>query len=179
MDTPAQKRITEYMPLAKSLAAEFVGDDRHRKRQRDDLFAAGFLALTTAISVKPDAPAAYLRVAIERALNEEWSRLAPLSVPRSTSRDCRDTGRDVPQAPREVSEDHLRDVADSYDPQGLAELLEELEACCEDDLDRGIVRMRHESYSMSEIAEALKTSKGTISKRLAKIEDRFRIRETN
>jgi RNA polymerase sigma factor (sigma-70 family) len=157
----------------------FLSCQPRYRRYADDLQQEALLAIARAYRKRPGKSEGYFYKSVTNAITDYAQTLPTIPIPRSTVNGCKRDGREVPEVPREVSLDTAH-AAEADDPQALGEMLEELEACCADDDDRRIVRMRHESYTVEEIAQRLGfESKSAISKRLAKIEKRFRIRETN
>lgn len=162
--------------VARGALSDFIGRNPDYLRFRDDLQGEAFLKLVEVVRKRPDATEGYVFVAVMRALVEYAREIPTFSIPRKTVADCERDGRDVPELPDEAPAYELDNV-ETRDATG--EDVEELLACCRDDTDRGIVELKDEGYTTEEIGEELGTTKGTVSKRWAKIVRRFKRRETN
>ncbi len=177
MKAPCPDPAEEMLHVARGAVADFISCHPHHFQHRDDLHGEAYLALVTVLRQRPHASEGYVFISVKHALEEYARNIPAFSVPRSTIARCEREGRDVPELPREASNDALRNV-ESEDEFTVVRT-EELEACCRDETDSTIVDLKEQGYTVEEIGLELGITKGAVSKRWRKVTTRYRIRETN
>ena len=135
---------------------------------RDDLISAGFVGLTQAVNkmasdgfVDGANPTGCMAFCIQAELGRAIEAEEPIRVPKRTRKRKEDRGETL-TVPTQA-EDALPDPEDeedpiprfTVDPRKMRELRETLDACCECDNEREILRLREEGYVDREIAEML------------------------
>lgn len=132
---------------------------------RNDMIAAGLLALTKACErmrlegpVTGRNPTGYIYVCVSNAIGHLVEREIS-TVPDRTQRLARQKGHAL-RAPRHVSFGD-RDIPDCRE-MVESETMAAIDAACQTDLDRTIVRMRREGHSDQDIADATDIARATI-----------------
>jgi hypothetical protein len=164
-DLAARNRlIEEYLSLVASRVGKLLRRSPEMSYLRDDLIAAGDLAVCEAVQdlarrepVGADNPAAYLRRAIDNAIRTLASEDESLSASDRTQRRHLDGHRKLPKV-KPAEPETLADM--SIAPNRVSELREEILSCCEDDLDRMIVQLRECRYGDGEVAEIVNERAG-------------------
>ena len=179
-DQQAREEMIEgNMPLVVMKVDSYIRCYPNVAYLRDDLHSAGFVGLVQAVNKMAEHdqpnnvnPTGYVSVAITREiarLAENESAMGLTSIPEPADGPSSDD--DVPEVGHNVPESII-DVNASA-AQGLFELRDLIESCCETDEERTLIRMREEGYADRDIAEALKmphTAAYTLRKEL---EQRF------
>jgi DNA-directed RNA polymerase specialized sigma24 family protein len=178
-DKAREEMIEGNMPLVIAKVDAYVGCYPQAAYLRDDLHSAGFLALVKAVNTMAEHdqpsnvnPTGYISVAITHEITratEKESAMGLTNVPESeegpvSNRDVPEVGHDIPDSTTDVNESAV---------QGLFELRDMLESCCESDKERTLVRMREEGYSDREIAETLGLPHITTFRLRKELEERF------
>jgi len=178
-DKAREEMIEGNMPLVIAKVDAYIGCHPQFAYLRDDLHSAGFLALVKAVNTMAEHdqpsnvnPTGYISVAITHEITrvvEKESAMGLTSIPGSEEGPVSDC--DVPQVGHDIP-DSTADVNESA-MQGLFELRDVLESCCESDKERTLLRMREEGYSDREIAETLGLPHITTFRLRKELEERF------
>lgn len=149
---------------------------------RQDLVSEGNLALVQAVDsmakkggVENARPTGYLYSAIEQGIGDYAQESRTIPVTTRVKRWHEKQGKPVkePQPVSETAATAAFSRLDYQDPHAAAELLEEIEACCETDRDKRIVRMLMEGNTLAECAAALDCSTSTVWLHRQRIYDNF------
>lgn len=134
-DEDARTRMIESnMRLAVYKVEHFIAQWPQYGHLKDDLLSEAFIGLTEGVDYIRDNGAG--------------------SNPTGLLAQCIDQQlRTATTQKKEISTTRQGDL--SYEPDTTLELMEEIEACCENDLDRAIVRQRAQGYSDAEIGESI------------------------
>ncbi len=166
------------MPLVISKVDSYIRRYPQLEHLRDDLHSAGFVGLVQAVNKMAEHkepsnvnPTGYISVAI----THEFVKLAKKEAVHGgieladTPEIDMDTTVDVPNVSHSIPESVI-DVNQSESLE-LLEIRDMLDACCECEEERTLLRMREEGYSDREIADALgltHTATYTLRKELEK-----------
>ena len=174
-----EEMIEGNMPLVIAKVDAYVGCHPQVAYLRDDLHSAGFLALVKAVNTMAEHdqpsnvnPTGYISVAITHEITrvtEKESAMGLTNIPESV--DGPVSNHDVPEVEHDIP-DSTTDVNESA-VQGLFELRDVLQSCCESNKERTLLRMREEGYSDREIAEALDLPHITTFRLRKELEERF------
>lgn len=155
-DESTNQVIASAMYLVDAAVATAIRKYPPASRLADDLRSEGYLALTQAcgeLTVPEDKVVAYLakaaRYAVLDAIAAEFDSREPQMESLSEASE--------PAAPEDRS----------------GELLDDILACCGDETDRSIVRLRAESRSDAEVASLVGLSESAVRNRRKAIETRF------
>ena len=174
-----EEMIEGNMPLVIAKVDAYIGCHPQVAYLRDDLHSTGFLALVKAVNTMAEHdepcnvnPTGYISVAITHEIArviEKESAMGLTSISESedrpsSDRDVPEVGHDIPESTTDVNESAV---------QGLFELREVLQSCCESDKERTLLRMREEGHSDREIAEALGLPHITTFRLRKELEERF------
>jgi DNA-directed RNA polymerase specialized sigma subunit len=178
-DKAREEMIEGNMPLVIAKVDAYIGCHPQVAYLRDDLHSAGFLALVKAVNTMAEHdqpsnvnPTGYISVAITHEITrviEKESAMGLTSIPESEEGPVSD--HDVPQVGHDIP-DSTSDVNESA-VQGLFEMRDVLQSCCESDKERTLLRMREEGYSDREIAETLDLPHITTFRLRKELEERF------
>jgi hypothetical protein len=128
---------------------------------RDDLISHGFVGLVEAVNtmsqrlVQDANPTGLMGLCIRSCFGKVVEAEELVRVPGRTKKRKADQGIVLDTPEKEVSIFHGESDQFSYDPRRMQDLRETLDACCEDDTDREILRLREEGYVDREIANRL------------------------
>lgn len=157
-DEDARTQMIEgNMRLAASKVEQFVAQRPQFAYMKDDLLSDAFVGLTEAVdairdSGVRDSTTGWLASCIQNRL---------LLAARL---ECKESGT-VPQSPSDLAYDDGRLAA--------AEARESVYACCEDDLDREIVRQRELGHTDTEIAESLGCGRLSVARVRHRLSENF------
>ena len=148
---------------------------------RDDMISAGIVGLCEVVDrmqkkgpVTSPKPTGWITKGIDCCISRLADESNTIVVPKMTQARARSEGKPI-RPPRTVSDKALvyRDDSEISGNAAATELQEEILACCEDDTDRQIVRMRSDGHTDAEIAASLGLSAMTISRRRRVVFERF------
>ena len=178
-DKAREEMIEGNMPLVIVKVDVYIGCYPQTGYLRDDLHSAGFVGLVQAVNTMAEHeqpsnvnPTGYISVAITHEIArvaEKESAMGLTSIPEPEDRPSGDD--DVPEVGHDIP-DSLIDANESA-VQGLFDLREMLDSCCENEKERALLRMRKEGYSDRETAEALSMSRTAVQRLRKELEDRF------
>ena len=179
-DEAREKMIEGNMPLVIAKVDAYIGCHPQAACLRDDLHSAGFVGLVQAVNTMVEHeqpsnvnPTGYISVAITHEIArgaERESAMGLTSIPEPENGPS-SSGNDVPEVGHNVPESII-DVNESA-VQGLLNLRDTLDSCCEREEERTLLRMREEGYSDREIAEALNISRTSVQRLRKELEQRF------
>jgi len=145
------------------------------RRLRDELIQAGMVSLVETVDRVArgleEGSTQLFSLRIQRAIGETIEADGVVPVPESTSRMKRVKGESIglkrvnmidPDGYPDNKPSSRRLKYFAYDPRGMQAVREMLEAACEDDTDREIMRLREEGYVDREIANVLGLSLTTV-----------------
>jgi len=180
-DEAREKMIEGNMPLVIAKVDAYIGCHPQAACLRDDLHSAGFVGLVQAVNTMVEHeqpsnvnPTGYISVAITHEIArgaERESAMGLTSIPEPENGPS-SSGNDVPEVGHNVPESII-DVNESA-VQGLLNLRDTLDSCCEREEERTLLRMRDEGYSDREIAEALNISRTSVQRLRKELEQRFK-----
>jgi hypothetical protein len=127
---------------------------------RDDLIAEGLLALAESVAkmaqqgyVDNPNPVNYICNNVQFAIGALVDEELQLQAPSRTQRHARNRGKDI-KAPVQVTVEPSH-IDAPQDPTSMSDLADLIDACCESQTERDIVRLRQESYTDQEISKQL------------------------
>ena len=170
-DGRAEKElVVNNLPLVVSIVDSFITRCPMYEYLRDDLTSEGFVALVTAVrsaNRKRDTTS-YLSKSIRTSLRKLMGRVGVVS--NRSSRLRTKPGQPKAVTTKDVSKYTL---GQSVEPTSMIELRDLIDACCLSELDRTIVRMREERYTIRQIAKVVGLPTMTTQELWAAIRDRF------
>jgi hypothetical protein len=194
-DEESLKKVIEgHLWISCDITGRFIHKLNVNKRQGEnlapDLLSEGFVAITSAVYRLKKCPrnvAAYLSAAVEKCLSEyhDCDNLCP--VPPRTQRNRIAKGKapvvppniavatDLASDEKESNTSVLTRLGGSYHRYDF-EKLESLYDYCKDQTDRDIIDLRYdgvEPRAMGEVAKLIGVHRGTVERRLKKIEARL------
>lgn len=128
---------------------------------RDDLISAGFVGLVEAVNTMSggivENPTAFMGYCIRCSFGKTIESDEMIRVPAKTRRKKSVEGitLEAPKKAVTIFPEGEDDGAFSYDPRNMQNLRETLDACCEDDTDREIQKLRESGHVDREISEIL------------------------
>lgn len=140
----------------------------------DDLVSSGMIGLVEAVNkmqahgfIPGTKPSGLMVACIQSAIGHAVEHAADVRIPTRTRKRKEKKGTHVKAPFKEMTLslngcEEEDDLAFSYDPQPMQELRETIDACCEDDMEREIIRLREEGYVDREIGEMLSIPLTTI-----------------
>ena len=178
-DKAREEMIEGNMPLVIVKVGAYIGCYPQTAYLRDDQHSAGFVGLVQAVNTMAEHeqpsnvnPTGYISVAITheiaRVAEKEFA-MGLTSIPEPEDRPSGDG--DVPEVGHDIP-DSLIDVNESA-VQGLFDLRDMLDSCCENEQERALLRMRKEGRSDREIAKAFSMSRTVVQRLRKELEDRF------
>lgn len=177
-DQDAAKRMIEgNMRLVYYRVQRYLSGKPSFAYLRDDLVSAGFVGLTIAVQKLgakgpvPDANATeFIGRWITHHIDTEANRYNAANVSRRTLQ------RSKKRRPKNVrSTEGLVKADPMTDPQAVDEMRETILACCDDNIDTEIVKLRDDPHGMNdaEISAALNVPKSSVFCRRKKIYERY------
>jgi RNA polymerase sigma factor (sigma-70 family) len=181
-DKNAKRRMIEgNMPLVLSKVEAYLRCFPGAEHLRDDLVGEGMLGLCKGVDrleedglIADAKPTGFLTSWIQRSIGEVIDREAGVGASLRTMRNRRKAGQQIVKQVVDDVEDVRPDIV--VDPMSMTDLRDLIEACCESDEERAIVRMREEQYpcgSDREIAAALNRPYSTVYMMRREIYRRF------
>lgn len=136
---------------------------------RDDLKSAGYVAVVEAVRsmvgayVENPNATGFISQKIYFALGQLIDSEQGIRVPGQTYRKKKAAGKEirVPLRDGTLEVEHTLQKEGTADPRSMVDLRDELDGCCESDVDRDIIRLREEGLSDADIAERLGIPKTT------------------
>lgn len=131
---------------------------------RDDMISNGFVGLVEVVNqmasegfVDNANPTGLMSLRIQSYLGKTIEGEQTIRVPARTQKRKQGTKDEITTPAREFTNytEEEMEEAFTYDPRAMHDLRETLDACCESDAERTIIRMREEGYVDREIAEVL------------------------
>jgi len=176
-----EEMIMGNLALATVKVESFLSEVPQMAYYRDDLISVAASAIMRAVDMlkksnqKIKNPTGYIYRSIEVALSNVSDEESTISISRETKRVARKEGKDIdePVAMPQSAQTTLFAALETPNELALMELKEEIEACCQDETDLKIVRMRADGYTDQEICQETGINDATISYRGKRIEDRF------
>lgn len=162
-DTDArEKMIQSNMGLVISKVDHFLAFLPKFRHLRDDMISNGFIGLVEAVNkmaadgfIDGANPTGLMGICIQHRLGKTIESEETIRVPARTKKRKQGT-KDQITVPQSVSfTDEAAEEEFSYDPRHMRDLRETLEACCENETELEILRLREEGYVDREIAERL------------------------
>ncbi len=160
-DKAREEMIEGNMPLVINKVDAYIGCYPQAAHLRDDLHSAGFLALVQAVNtmVEHDRPSkanptGYLSVAITHEiakLAEKEADMGLTNVP--SAEESEESGDNRPTVYHDIPESFEDPKQEAM--QRVIEMRDMLDACCQCEEERTLLRMREEGYSDRDIAKAL------------------------
>lgn len=161
-----EEMITANMALVTNKVQAYLVRFPQNSHLRDDLISQGFAGLTEAVNnmvgreVQDPNPTGFISQHIQHALGELMDTEATIRIPIRTYIRHKDTMEPAAKEHSLTVQDVL-DREGQQDPRAIVDLRDELEGCCECDLDRDIIRLREEGRSDETIATMLGIPKTT------------------
>lgn len=182
-DEAAKQRMIEgNMPLVITAVEAYLRYFPQAEHLRDDMVSEGFLGLCTAVNkmasseMREDAnPIGYINWWVRGAIGQIVDGETGVGACARTVRNHRKAGKALVRqvAPPDIDWDRPDIVVD---PMAMTDLRDLIDACCESEEERAIVRMREEQYpccSDREIAVALNLPYSTVYMMRREIYRRF------
>jgi RNA polymerase sigma factor (sigma-70 family) len=189
-ETARAEMIKANMPFVVRIVNDYLKDNPLNGNYRDDLIAAGFLRLVAVVNkiteiteIKNENLTEYIRKAILHEIDSALEKEQCVRVPRTSRARAKKNGK--PIIDRKVKP--IRCLIDEAEAEyGIVEVEDQksdhryraidmhdlIDSCCEDRVDRIIVKMREDHYTFDEIAKAAGVPAWRIKERLKAIEEK-------
>jgi DNA-directed RNA polymerase specialized sigma24 family protein len=165
VDVTDEKFLKIAKPVVHVARSNYLDEFPNLSHLSEDLEAAGMLAAVEVLRKrdlsKIDNLEAYLYRAATHAMSEAVAKEDPIANQTKVEGLNREYVAIERQAPDELA---------------VVDLLEEIYACCEDEIDRTIIHWRSLSHTDEEIAEELGLGLSWVNERRTNIEERFNAR---
>jgi RNA polymerase sigma factor (sigma-70 family) len=167
--------IEQNIDLVHSVVRGYLRQHPHLGYLKDDLLSAGQIGLCEAIdrigTSKPENIKGFLAIAIRRSVKEAVVNEDSIKVPTRTRSRLRKQGKEV----EVVSRVHQLDTIARTDPgMELVDVMDAIDAACESDFERQIVKLRIEGYTTREIGARLECDCATVCRALKAIYKRYK-----
>jgi len=167
--------IEQNIDLVHSVVRGYLRQHPHLGYLKDDLLSAGQIGLCEAVDLietsKPENAKGFLTIAIRRAIKEAVVNEDSIKVPTRTRSRLREQGREV----EVVNRVHQLDMIARTDPGlELVDVMDAIDAACDSDFERQIVKLRIEGYTDRDIGVKLDCDGATVCRALKAIYKRYK-----
>lgn len=154
-ESSRQRMIASNMRLAMYHAERFVEQHAKYEHLKDDLLSEAFIGLTEGVDKIRD-----------KGVRDDPTSWLSGSIRMQLRRAVRKLARSVPM-------DRLRGGDLAYTPDNELETQEAIYACCKDDTDREIVRLRGLGHTDAEIGALIGLSRGAVNRTRQRLEEKY------
>lgn len=164
-----EEMILSNMPMVTRKVTAYLQQFPQCKHLKDDLLSQGYVGLVTAVNnmvgghIEEPNPTGFMSLHIHHEIGELLDYESAIRVPKRSflRKKKADPDFEVPTKEASVDAQYTLERDGLVDPRSIVDLEDELEACCESDVEKQIVRHRREGRKDDEIATILGLPKST------------------
>jgi len=167
--------IEQHIDLVHSVVRGYLRQHPTLGYLKDDLLSAGQIGLCEAVDLiettNPNNVKGFLTIAIRRAVKEAVINEDSIKVPTRTRSRMRSQGKEI----EVVNRVNQLDMIARNDPGlEMVEVMDAIDAACQSEFDKQVVKMRIEGYTEEEIGDKLGCDKSTVCRALKTIYKRYK-----